>query len=493
MPGLTELLIKSAAWSEADAYIALVLESAQTFARKIAQASVGDLNSVTQAGLAAGAVIQQTRGIGHKRMLIAGQPGFVQRSLDMEDTVANEAVGIANVLRGDLLKKFRDQPHLVNARDIRVLQEEVGNIVQKVKRLSQMRAAMLASIANETKTAEIAKRAATARKPKLAPIAKRLDKLIDKWEPELKKAFQSAVAALRSNAQVGAIVSMIEKNDVEGALRAVSLDPAALRVFDRRLVDAFESGGNTLANAFPNLRAPDGLRMTFQFNIRNPAAERWLAQHSSSLITEILEDQRTMIRNELQAAMLRGENPRTAALRLVGRIGASGSREGGLIGLTSSQAEWARNYAAELASDSPLQALSRKLRDARFDATVRRYAEAGEAIPGELRDKMVSAYTNRALRYRAEAIARTEAMAALHEAQQQTMAQAVESGVIAPEAVTYIWRATKDARTRDSHAEMDGQEQPMGEMFITGDGNELAFPGDPNGEPRRSYSMSMLA
>ena len=115
MPGLTDLLIKSAAWSEVDQYITLVLESAQTFARKLAEVTLSNLKSVEQAGLAAGAIIQQTRGIGHKRFLIAGQPGFVQRNLDLEDSVANEAVGLADALRGGLYQKFRNAPGTVTA------------------------------------------------------------------------------------------------------------------------------------------------------------------------------------------------------------------------------------------------------------------------------------------------------------------------------------------------------------------------------------------
>jgi hypothetical protein len=93
---------------------------------------------------------------------------------------------------------------------------------------------------------------------------------------------------------------------------------------------------------------------------------------------------------------------------------------------------------------------------------------------------MVDAYENRALRFRAEGIARTEAMAGLHEAQQQAMEQAVESGVISRTDVTFIWHITDDQRTRDAHVPMDGQEVAMGQMFIDGDGNALEFPGDPN-------------
>ena len=73
-------------------------------------------------------------------------------------------------------------------------------------------------------------------------------------------------------------------------------------------------------------------------------------------------------------------------------------------------------------------------------------------------------------------------MAALHEAQKQSIEQAIESGAVAPESVSMTWRTMKrDKRTRQSHKEMEGQTVKYGEMFTTGLGNELAYPGDPNG------------
>lgn len=42
------------------------------------------------------------------------------------------------------------------------------------------------------------------------------------------------------------------------------------------------------------------------------------------------------------------------------------------------------------------------------------------------------------------------------------------------------WMATPDDRTRDWHADMDGQVVGIDEMFISGLGNQLEFPGDPN-------------
>lgn len=311
----------------------------------------------------------------------------------------------------------------------------------------------------------------------------RIDKLIEFWDPILKRAFLDATSEMRSAAQIEQIARMLEAGDVEGALRAVSLDPVAFRALDKSLLGAFEAGGNFTSGALPVIRMADGLRVRFQFNIRNPAAERWLSEHSSGLVTEILNDQRVLIREHLRFGMAQGNNPRTTALDLVGRIGASGKREGGSLGLTSSQAQWARNYAAELASDNPRMALSRSLRDKRFDRGVIKAAESGEAIPAELRQKMETAYVNRALRFRAESIARTEAMASLHEAQQQAMEQAVATGAISAQTVTFIWHATQDERTRDSHAEMDGQEVAMGQSFISGNGVPLEYPGDPSGPP----------
>ena len=51
-----------------------------------------------------------------------------------------------------------------------------------------------------------------------------------------------------------------------------------------------------------------------------------------------------------------------------------------------------------------------------------------------------------------------------------------------------IWIATEDNRTREWHADMDGQEVDNDEMFIDGNGNELEYPGDPNAEPETVYN-----
>ncbi len=308
--------------------------------------------------------------------------------------------------------------------------------------------------------------------------ANRFDQLIDKFEPVLRKAFLEAVTNMRSRVDIGRLTAMLEQRDLAGALQAVGLDPVSFRVFDKAVAEAFEAGGVATASGLPARRG-GGLKTTFQFNIRNPQAERFLRDYSGTMIRGIVDDQRQMIRAVMQDGLSVGAGPRTTALDIAGRIDANGKRSGGLLGLTDSQAQWARNYEAELLSDNPRAALARNLRDKRFDRAVTKAAEAGEPVPANLRDKMVLAYRNRALRYRAETIARKETITALHVAQDEAMRQAIESGAIDAAAVTYIWRAAKDKRTREAHRDLNGETAAQGEYFQSSLG-PIRYPGDPD-------------
>ncbi len=311
-------------------------------------------------------------------------------------------------------------------------------------------------------------------------VANSWQSLISEWEPRLQTAFLEAVYNQRNAAHVDQIAARLEAGDVDGALRAVGIDPANFRPFDKAFEQAYESGGVTTARSIPPLVDAAGFRTVVQFAVRNLQAEQWLRDYSSTLIKDIVDDQRTMVRNYLTDGLSKGSNPRTTALDLVGRL-VNGKREGGVIGLTASQEKWLSNYAAELASDNPEVSLTRLLRDKRFDKTILKAVKNGEAIPADLQAKMVRNYTNRALQYRAETIARSETITALHAAQEQSVNQAIQSGAITQSQVKYVWHTAHDARVRDTHRSMDNQVQRMGVPFVTGSGAHLLYPGDPSG------------
>jgi hypothetical protein len=309
------------------------------------------------------------------------------------------------------------------------------------------------------------------------------EQLVASWEKPLRLAFLDGIYRIRDAAQIALIAERLERGDIEGAIRAVGLDPAQFRELDARLIEAFTSGGRFTENRIPATRDPNGFRLDILFNVRNPRAEAWLRDRSSTLIRQITDDQRAMIRQALLQGMEEGRNPRDVALELAGRLNrATGRREGGLIGLTSTQQEWARNYARELATGDP-KALERALRDKRFDATIRRAIKEGRGLTKTEALPIFRAYLNRALRWRSETIARTEAMTALHQSSQEAMQQAIDAGQVNEAAVTKVWHSARDKRVRDSHRELNGQAVGFRAAFVAPSGALLRFPGDPLAPP----------
>ncbi|MDB5505331.1 MAG: putative head morphosis protein [Tardiphaga sp.] len=88
-----------------------------------------------------------------------------------------------------------------------------------------------------------------------------------------------------------------------GAIRAIGLDPVQFREFDKAIAEAFEDGGKFSTKRIPVIRQPDGHVLKVQFDVRNSRAEQWLKDHSSKLISQIMDDQRTMVRQALRAGM----------------------------------------------------------------------------------------------------------------------------------------------------------------------------------------------
>jgi len=188
-----------------------------------------------------------------------------------------------------------------------------------------------------------------------------------------------------------------------------------------------------------------------------------------------------VIRLTLAAGAEFGRNPRAVALDLVGRIGATGRRTGGVVGLTDPQAGFVTAARRQLASGDPAQLrayLARELRDRRFDGFVRRAIEAGKPVPASTVDRMTGRYADRLLLLRGETIARTEALTAFNEARDEAFRQAVETAGIEPDAVTKKWDSAADARVRENHAAMNGQRVKFTEPFRSPGGAQMMHPGD---------------
>ena len=166
----------------------------------------------------------------------------------------------------------------------------------------------------------------------------------------------------------------------------------------------------------------------------------------------------------------RGLNPRDQARQF---------RES--VGLTGRQENAVQNYrrALESAAEGDSAALSRQLRDRRFDRTVQRAARTGKPLTTSQINRMTSRYRQRYIKYRAEVIARTEALRSVHAGTEELYRQAIDAGHVQEQELQRTWISAADERTRVSHQNLNGMIRGINETF-PGLAGELKYPGDPD-------------
>lgn len=305
--------------------------------------------------------------------------------------------------------------------------------------------------------------------------AKLYDELLTRYGREVADAFIAAIADLATAADLQRLIAAVQAGDIEAVVSALNLEAAVYSPVLEVIRSGYAESGTLATTYFP-------ARIVARFDVRNPRAERWLADQSSLLVKDLMADQRHAVQQALVAGMQRGEGPRTTALTIVGRIDRStGKRHGGVVGLTSAQEEHSRTARAELASGDAAQYrnyLQRTRRDKRFDKAVLKAIETGEPIPAETIGKATVQYRNRLLALRGEMIGRTESLTALRAAKREAYLQAVDKGQIAEADVRRTWRDSSDLRVRHSHVVLDGQTVGLHEPYVSPSGARMMFPGD---------------
>ena len=296
--------------------------------------------------------------------------------------------------------------------------------------------------------------------------------LLERLEESIRAAYMADVFDITDRAQIAALERAVAAGDEAAILRAAGFRPGSWTQMTEAIRNSYiEAGIATVAADVP-------FRFGMDFDWRNPRAETWLRQHSSQLVTLINAEQREAIQEVLQAGLVTGRNPRNVALDIVGRVSPqTGRRAGGIVGLNAPQAQAAMNARGELENLNS-NYFTRQRRDRRFDSIVRKAIATETALPQTDINRIVGRYEDRLLELRGTTIGRTEALASLNEASDESLRQVVDQGLAPPSAIERIWDATMDARTRPSHASMEGQNRGLNEPFVTGDGALMMHPGD---------------
>lgn len=300
----------------------------------------------------------------------------------------------------------------------------------------------------------------------------RIEQLLAREEARIRRAFRQFLDDVRDDVVRHQVRLALERGGIEAALPVI--DSHILRL-GGVLSQTFQAAGATeaavLARAFRAVRPA----IAISFDPSYPRAAEIMRTNRLEFVREFTQRQRAATRAALAESLMSGAGPAQTARAFRNSIG-----------LTEFQERAVENYRAALERQDYAAALDRGLRDRRSDRLLERLQdeellmEDREPLGGARIDRMVETYRNRYLQYRAETIARTEGQRAVSLARQEALEQAVEQLDIPRESVVRVWRATQDARTRDTHAEMDGQERGLEEPFESPSGALLMYPGDPD-------------
>lgn len=293
------------------------------------------------------------------------------------------------------------------------------------------------------------------------------DRLVDKAGKDMADKFLRAMQAAASNVSVADLAAAIDAGDLQRIEALLNIQQGTLFPLSEALRSAYVQGGLSAARIVGGVFAFDG---------GNPRAQAFMASQGAELVTRIQTEQRDMLRAVLDERIASGESGTKTARKIVGKVNpATGRREGGFIGLTGPQTQWAINAETQLRN---LDAgyFQRVQRDRRFDTLVRKAIKDGKPLSEADVQRITGRYRDRLLKQRGEVIARTEAHIAQSAAQYEGMRQLVEAG----ETVTLKWIHGFSKEPRMDHvAAALSPPRPLGVPFVMGDGTPLLYPHEP--------------
>ncbi len=256
-----------------------------------------------------------------------------------------------------------------------------------------------------------------------------------------------------------------------GITRVMSLYDSMDEFFDSELKSVFQETFRTSGRLAIGFLPDKSMLGEFTFDILKPGTVDSINTHTARFVQQISDNTREGMIETLRANVIAGNNPRKTARDF---------RDS--IGLTRRQKQSVNNFRRLLEEGDP-EALTRQLRDKRFDKTVKDLID-GKRVPQAKIDKMVNRYNERFLKKRSQDVARTESLRAVSMGEQASLQQAWDEGKVNPN-LRKFWIFTKDLRTRDEHRDVPSlnNEQkgiPVNEDFQTPLG-PLAMPRDPKG------------
>lgn len=263
----------------------------------------------------------------------------------------------------------------------------------------------------------------------------------DRHRRRVSRAFLAMVDALARGVRRDTDPQRIPER-IGDLFRGSGLQPDERSIEDE-LRATFESGAGVGMYALRSVRAAKAVPIgsvaaAMSFSVLNPSSVSFLQGYTFELVSGLTVILQETLRDIATRAFRDGLTVQQQA-RLIRQS----------IGLTPAQLRAVDNYRRMLESGDAgglREALTRELRDARFDSTLQRAAADGTRLTRAQIERLVARYAERQLRYRAEMIARTETIRAANAGQVEAWRQAQQQGLLSS-TVRQKWIVTKDERT----------------------------------------------
>jgi hypothetical protein len=274
------------------------------------------------------------------------------------------------------------------------------------------------------------------------PLVNRtIARIATRLEPRLRAAFQKAVAQLQASIPLAAIELALERNDVTPEILAALADfPARLQPIGQVIARCYEQAGMSAAGHLAS-----SLDVAISFDLVNPHAVTWAATEAGTLIREVQQTTVNGIREIISRAFTDGIPPRQA--RTLIRP---------LVGLTDRQGNAVFTY----------------------------YQRMSQTWAPDAAEGLAQRYAAKLQKQRALLIARTETVKAAGAGQQEAWRQAVEQGLLDPQAMEQIWIVSRlenmcDLCKSAPPKGLNHARAPLGEPFVCDYGSFLGIPAHP--------------
>lgn len=322
--------------------------------------------------------------------------------------------------------------------------------------------------------------------------ARQFANLIARYEPEVRRAFMISVTDLQANVDWSLLIDMLTRHDIEGAIGALHIDPAAWSEYASAVTEAYAKSGASTASI---IKEQGTGNIGIRFNLTNEIAQSWIKANVGEMITNITAEQVTAARGAIHSGYSAGHHPFTIARDLVGKVSErGGAREGGILGLDIPRAERLTKVVTGMRTKEGVKRLVIEGKDGSLSmrykvnkSTEKRILAAyrrGEAVPAKERDISSTQYKNALLKARADTIAQTETANAVMGGRNSEWESFLRESGASRDDVVKRWehRRGSSKHYRIQHYHMSGTEvKGMDTPFIMPDGTAMKYAHDPDG------------